>query len=154
LNLFDRVQERPVVAFDLIDVEARRLESGAGLVDGSSICETGDPSSEPGQLGIEPVGAQPHIGEAESSPRTQNPGERSGGAVLARKGAKGALAHHGIEGASFDRELLSVTKAEADLAAEPRRVSPSSRPGNLAFAEVDAQYIDAPLFRQEQRGGA
>jgi hypothetical protein len=120
------------VAFDVFDSQPGRLQRGLGLLDGPGIREAGDTPGEPRELRVEPVGVQPHIGDADTSPRTEGTGELGRRDRLVGKGAEGALADGGVEHPVLDRKALRVADLESGPDAEPSggRAVPGS--GDLA----------------------
>ncbi len=147
-------REGVVVALDQIDGEPRGLEDRGHLADGPRVGEARDAPDEPGQLGIEPVGLEPHVGDADAAAGphgAEQLGRRRG---LVGEGAERALAHRGVERRVVDGEPLGVADVEAGAVTEPDGRGPRPRRLHLGVAEVDPEHLDRVRLGEQHRGGA
>jgi hypothetical protein len=102
-ELGDGGGEGVVVALDTGDRQPGRLDDRCQLGDRSGIGESGESSGEAAQVGVEAVGVEPHVGDADPSAGAHGAGELGGGGGLVGEGAERALAHDRVEAGVGDR---------------------------------------------------
>src|SRR6516165_2940514 len=143
-----------VVALEMLDIQTGGLDDGLHVNDWPGVGNTRDAAGETGEFGVETVGVDPDVGQAETSAGVQDACGFPGSAGLVGEGAEGAFADYSIEGVIVKGEAFGVADLEPDAVAHAGGSRARSGPCDLGGAEVDADDSCVPLGGEENGGGA